>query len=161
MVSSNERTSALTGLARIGFSQLADAESGLGELQEALGLPREAFTSEAASAADPDAALTALVRIVRRDPAPVRALQRDPQGWHALWALLGASTGFADFYLRHPDELAHLEGAGRALPTPEELRVGLLDSVGAVDGFAEEAGEAAWGYRHCAADFRLTSVRMV
>lgn len=144
MVSSNERTSALTGLARIGFSQLADAESGLGELQEALGLPREAFTSEAASAADPDAALTALVRIVRRDPAPVRALQRDPQGWHALWALLGASTGFADFYLRHPDELAHLEGAGRALPTAEELRVGLLDSVGAVDGFAKEAGEAAW-----------------
>ena len=143
-MSSIERTSALTGLARIGFSELAAAESGLGELQEALGLPREAFTSEAASAADPDAALTALVRIVRRDPAPVRALQRDPQGWHALWALLGASTGFADFYLRHPDELAHLEGAGRALPTSEELRVGLLDSVGAVDGFAQEGGEAAW-----------------
>jgi hypothetical protein len=42
---------------------------------------------------------------------PSRRLRRVSS---SVWRLLGASNGFADFYLRHPDELAHLRrGAPR------------------------------------------------
>ncbi|WP_314502220.1 bifunctional [glutamine synthetase] adenylyltransferase/[glutamine synthetase]-adenylyl-L-tyrosine phosphorylase [uncultured Microbacterium sp.] len=143
-MSTSERSQALTHLARIGFSRLAEAEAELLELQSLLGLQREELTGPASRAADPDAAVSALTRIARRDAASVRALRDDQTGWRSLWALLGASTGFADFYLRHPEELAHLAGAGTALPTPDELRSALLASVGAVDGFADDGTEAAW-----------------
>ena len=143
-MSTNERTSALTGLARLGFSDLAAAVDLLAELEETLGFEREVLTRNIALAADPDAALGALARVARRDPEPVRLLERDPQGWRALWALLGASSGFGDFYLRHPEELAHLVGAGLALPTPDELQRELLASVEAVEGFAADGGERAW-----------------
>jgi glutamate-ammonia-ligase adenylyltransferase len=143
-MSTSERSSALTELARFGFGDLAEAESLLAELEGTLGFERDILTEHAALAADPDAALGALARVARRDAGPVRALQLDPQGWRALWALLGASTGFGDFYLRHPEELAQLTGAGRALPSTDELHDALLESVGAVDGFASEGGESAW-----------------
>ncbi|MET0296084.1 MAG: bifunctional [glutamine synthetase] adenylyltransferase/[glutamine synthetase]-adenylyl-L-tyrosine phosphorylase [Microbacterium sp.] len=138
-----ERTTSLTGLARLGFSRLAEAEALIGELEQA-GLSREALTENASSAADPDAALEALARIARRDVEAVRSLGQDPVGWRAAWAVLGASTGFADFFFRHPAELAHLSTGARHLPSADELRDELLDSVGAVDGFAADAGEEAW-----------------
>jgi glutamate-ammonia-ligase adenylyltransferase len=143
-MSTSERSQSLTHLARIGFSRLTEAESELVELQEVLGLEREDLTGPASRAADPDAAVSALTRIARRDAASVRALHDDDAGWRALWALLGASSGFADFYLRHPEELAHLAGAGASLPRPDEMRSALLASVGAEDGFASEGGESAW-----------------
>ncbi|KRB37769.1 bifunctional [glutamine synthetase] adenylyltransferase/[glutamine synthetase]-adenylyl-L-tyrosine phosphorylase [Microbacterium sp. Root180] len=150
-MSASERSSSLTHLARLGFSGLADADALLEEV-EAAGIPRESAIAGAAVAADPDEALGALARIARRDPEAVGTLQSDPRGWLALWALLGASTGFADFFLRHPGELAQLIGAGDALPSGGELRDTLLDSVNAVDGFAADGGEASWvalrvGYR--------------
>ncbi|WP_345802608.1 bifunctional [glutamine synthetase] adenylyltransferase/[glutamine synthetase]-adenylyl-L-tyrosine phosphorylase [Microbacterium sp. AZCO] len=144
-MTTGERSSSLTELARLGFSDLTEAESLLTELEQALALDRDTLTAHVGDAADPDAALSALVRVVRRNPAPVTSLQQtDARGWRALWALLGASTGFGEFYLRHPDELVHLEGAGDYLPSAEELRHALLDAVGAVDGFAAEGGESAW-----------------
>ncbi|MDF2994172.1 MAG: bifunctional glutamine-synthetase adenylyltransferase/deadenyltransferase, partial [Microbacterium sp.] len=74
----------------------------------------------------------------------VRAISVDPRGWRALWALLGASTGFGDFFFRHPDEVAELRNAGLSLPSEHEMRATLLESVGAVDGFAADSSEAAW-----------------
>ena len=135
-MSASERSSSLTLLARLGFGRLSDAETLLSELESEAGLAREGLVSEAALAADPDEALSAIARIARRDPGAVRSVRADPEGWRALWALLGASTGFADFYVRHPEELIHLEGAGKVLPSGDDLRSALLDSVGAVDGFA-------------------------
>lgn len=143
-MSASERSSSLTYLARLGFSRLGEAEALLAELETDAGVARESVLAAAAGAADADEALTGLARIARRDPAAVRAVRADPQGWPALWALLGASTGFADFYLRHPEELVHLAGAGTTLPTSEELQSSLLDAVGAVDGFAADGGEASW-----------------
>src|SRR5438045_2986690 len=116
-MSASERSTTLTHLARLGFGRLAEAETLLAELETDAGIGRDAVLSEAAVAADPDDALSALARIARRDGDALRALHSDPQGWRALWALVGASSGFADFYLRHPVELAHLVGAGAALPT--------------------------------------------
>jgi [glutamine synthetase] adenylyltransferase / [glutamine synthetase]-adenylyl-L-tyrosine phosphorylase len=142
-MSASERSGSLTLLARLGFSRLGEAEALLVELESA-GLRRDELLSAAATAADPDEALGGLTRIARRDAAAVRAVHEDPQASLALWAVLGASTGFADFYLRHPEELAHLAGAGIALPTGEELRSSLLDAVGGVDGFASDGGESSW-----------------
>jgi glutamate-ammonia-ligase adenylyltransferase len=143
-MAASERSSSLTLLARLGFSRLTDADTVLGELAGDTGLSREALMVGASIAADPDEALSALARIARRDAAAVCRLQGDEDGWRALWALLGASTGFADFFLRHPAELEELIGAGSTLPSPARLREALLDSVGAVDGFASEGGESAW-----------------
>ena len=143
-MSTSERSQSLTHLARIGFSRLAEAEAELVELEGLLGLERDALTGPASHAADPDAALAAVTRIARRDAVSVRALHADDSGWRALWALLGISAGFADFYLRHPGELAHLVGAGASVPSAEELRDALLASVGAVDGFAADAGDSSW-----------------
>jgi glutamate-ammonia-ligase adenylyltransferase len=143
-MSTSERSQSLTQLARIGFSRLTEAEDELAELGGLLDLGREELLAPAANVADPDAAVSALTRIARRDAAAVRSLSQDDRGWRALWALLGASSGFADFYLRHPVELAHLRGAGLTLPTQGQLRAQLLESVGAEDGFASDASDAAW-----------------
>jgi glutamate-ammonia-ligase adenylyltransferase len=143
-MSSTERSSTLTGLARLGFGELREADALLSELGETLDVGRDILTENVALAADPDAALGALARVTRRDAGPVQELRRDAQGWRALWALLGASAGFGDFYLRHPEELPNLAGAGLALPSTDELRASLLESVGAAEGFASDGGEKAW-----------------
>ena len=118
-MSASERSSSLTHLARLGFSRLARRRRCWPSSSGLRGLAREDLLAGAAVAADPDEALGALARIARRDAAPVRALHADPQGWRALWALLGASTGFADFYLRHPEELA-APRRGRRRPADAE-----------------------------------------
>ncbi|WP_404432979.1 bifunctional [glutamine synthetase] adenylyltransferase/[glutamine synthetase]-adenylyl-L-tyrosine phosphorylase [Microbacterium lacus] len=143
-MSAGARSTSRSGLARLGFGELAEAESLIAELSDAAGLTREQLTAEASVAADPDAALEALARIARRDTAAVRAVAADSRAWTALWALLGASTGFADFYLRHPEELAALVTESHTLPGADELRDSLLESVGASDGFAADGGEASW-----------------
>ncbi len=147
-----ERSSALTDLARRGFSDLGEAEALLTELEELLGLPRDELVADAATAADPDAALTAIARVARRRAEPVRVTLHEPQGRRVVWALLGASQGFADFYLRHPEELRDLIHAGGSLPGDDELRDALTEAVHVTDGFAADGGEAAWvalrvGYR--------------
>ncbi len=136
------RSTGLTGLARAGFSDLARADEQLGELVQLTGLDRDALIGDAEAAADPDGAIASLVRIARRDADAVRqALTKRPD---AVWAVLGTSNGFADFYLRHPAELADLAADGDGLPTHDELVATLLESVGAADGFASSSGDEAW-----------------
>ncbi len=143
-MSASDRPSSLTPLARVGFSRLGDAEQLLDELGGLTGIPREDVLERAATAADPDEALLAITKLARRDDQAVRRTHRHPGAWRALWALLGASTGFGDFFLRHPAELDELVHAGERLPTEDELRASLLESVGAEDGFAADGGESAW-----------------
>ncbi len=82
--------------------------------------------------------------MARRDVAAVRAAAADAGAWRALWDIVGASDGFAEFYLRHPDELVHLSGAGLTLPDEPTMRTELLASVGDDEGFAADATDAAW-----------------
>ncbi|MFV0374613.1 bifunctional [glutamine synthetase] adenylyltransferase/[glutamine synthetase]-adenylyl-L-tyrosine phosphorylase [Microbacterium sp.] len=137
------RTSGLTGLARVGFSELSEADASLAELGDLVGLERAELLAGAESAGDPDGALAALLRVARRDAAPVRdTLQRVPK---TVWLIFGASEGFAEFYLRHPDELALLVDAGTSLPGADRLRFELLASVDVDDdGFAARGDESAW-----------------
>ena len=140
---SRARASSLTLLARQGFTELSRAEELLAELAELVGEDRDSILTHAELAADPDTALEALVMIARRDAGVVRdaVTSRGP----SLWRLLGASRGFAEFYLRHPGELAHLAVEVEALPTEQELREELREAVGAdEDGFAATGGEDAW-----------------
>lgn len=137
-------TSSLTALARIGFTGLSVADAALEELQELLGMPRVEWQSGAAFAADPDTALDSLLKVARRSPEPVREALAGEAGITAVWALLGASQGFGEFFLRHPDELAVLARAPRGLPSNEQLQAEMLEVVGARDGFAAAGDESAW-----------------
>ncbi|RLK49470.1 bifunctional [glutamine synthetase] adenylyltransferase/[glutamine synthetase]-adenylyl-L-tyrosine phosphorylase [Microbacterium telephonicum] len=142
MVAPERASTSLTALARLGFAELSRADAGLDELAELVGIPRDELVADAARAADPDEALAALVRVARRDAGAVGAALR--RASLPLWLLLGASTGFADFYLRHPTELADV-AAHPTLPDADELRAAMLDAVAVDDdGFAASGDEAAW-----------------
>ncbi|MCR2785606.1 MULTISPECIES: bifunctional [glutamine synthetase] adenylyltransferase/[glutamine synthetase]-adenylyl-L-tyrosine phosphorylase [unclassified Microbacterium] len=143
-MATNERSSALTDLARRGFTRLDDADRLFAELEQTLGVDRTLIVTDADVAADPSGALEAFARIARRDPEPVRALFAPGASARSAWALLGASSGFGEFFLRHPPELTHLPATAETLPTADELSASLLQSVGAVDGFAATGDDDAW-----------------
>lgn len=142
-MSASERTSVRTELARDGFGEIGEADRLLSELSEALGIDRREILRGAENAADPDATLSALARIARRDAGAVATAMR--RVGSTVWLLLGASSGFADFFLRHPAELAQLTAPAERLPSADELVADLLDSVGAdAQGFASSGDESAW-----------------
>ena len=142
---SDRAQSSLTNLARIGFSRLDAAAGQLDELSELVGVDRKALLADAASAADPDEALAGLLRIALRRSEVVSTVLQDPHGRRVAWRLLGASCGFADFYLRRPDQLARLIDAGRRLPSTADLRRVMQGAVGAdADGFAASGDDSAW-----------------
>uniref|UniRef100_UPI0028116C53 bifunctional [glutamine synthetase] adenylyltransferase/[glutamine synthetase]-adenylyl-L-tyrosine phosphorylase n=1 Tax=Microbacterium sp. TaxID=51671 RepID=UPI0028116C53 len=117
----------------------------LAELGRLVGIDRQDLLADAAHAADPDEALAGLLRIARRDARAVGKVLQDARGRDVAWRLLGASRGFADFYLRRPERLAELPGAGRRLPTSQELRGAIATAVGAdAAGFAASGDDSAW-----------------
>ncbi|MDQ1128596.1 bifunctional [glutamine synthetase] adenylyltransferase/[glutamine synthetase]-adenylyl-L-tyrosine phosphorylase [Microbacterium sp. SORGH_AS_0888] len=143
-MTASDRVSPRTELARLGFGEISDAEAAFAEVEELTGRSRDEWLADSSIAADPDGAAAALVKIARRDGSTVGTVLADPRGRRALWALLGASRGFADFYFRHPGELADLVTAGDRLPTSAELHAELLDAIGAVDGFSADGADTAW-----------------
>ncbi|QEW00105.1 bifunctional [glutamine synthetase] adenylyltransferase/[glutamine synthetase]-adenylyl-L-tyrosine phosphorylase [Microbacterium caowuchunii] len=140
----SDRSTARTDLVRLGLSDSSAAVALLDEIAELSSLERTQLTADLGRAADPDGALRSLARIARRSPEVVRDVLSDDAARPAVWALLGASEGFADFFFRHPDELLILVGARGALPAPELMRSELLAAVGDIDGFAAAGDESAW-----------------
>ncbi|MCI1018258.1 bifunctional [glutamine synthetase] adenylyltransferase/[glutamine synthetase]-adenylyl-L-tyrosine phosphorylase [Microbacterium sp. C5A9] len=132
----------LSALARLGFAELSDAAANLAELADLLGVDR-ATLLDGAVAADPDAAVDGMLRVARRDAQPVATLFRDADARRSAWRVFGASGGFADFFLRHPAEIAVLAEPMRELPSADELRGRMLDAIGADDGFAAAGDDAA------------------
>ncbi|WP_309102715.1 bifunctional [glutamine synthetase] adenylyltransferase/[glutamine synthetase]-adenylyl-L-tyrosine phosphorylase [Microbacterium sp.] len=132
----------LSALARLGFADLSEAAAGLTELSTLLGRERSLLLEDV-GAADPDAAVLGLLRVARRDPAPLVALIDDPAARRRLWRVFGASPGLAAFFLRHPGEVSVLGEASDELPTAEQLRERLLTAVGAHDGFAVGGDDGA------------------
>jgi glutamate-ammonia-ligase adenylyltransferase len=128
---SERRLESLAGrLARLGVTDAAGAERRLGDhdlggaLLDALG-----------TAADPDLALTGLLRLLEAsgpDTEPTSELERDAEARHRLLAVLGVSSALADHLVRHPGHWRVLSGPGAVRrPDGEELRAGLLRAVGA------------------------------
>ncbi|SCY16773.1 glutamate-ammonia-ligase adenylyltransferase [Microbacterium sp. LKL04] len=142
-MASIERRAALTDLARAGFSDLAASSDALDELSSLTGIDRADLVVAAGRAADPDGAVQSSVRIGRRDADALTRVLTEASD--VLWSLLGASSGLADFFLRHPEELTHLVGAGRMLPSATAMRETLLEAVDAdAEGFAAASDESAW-----------------
>lgn len=121
-------------LARRGFS---DSPKAL-RLVEQAGLDARADTdvlTSLAAAADPDQALLGLLRLLEVSPDPedvLLALREEPDLRARLCRILGASTALTDHLVRYPEDWRELRGADAArTPLPEELRRGLLHTVGA------------------------------
>jgi len=141
----------LSGLAKAGFADLSGARDSLDEAVALSGVPADDLLPLFAVVADPDGALRALSAMLRSSPEPVCSLLADGEAARRLLAVLGASSGLADFLHRHPEELAALAEPLEGLPDAAMLRADLLDSVGAVDGFAaltEDAGRNALRTRY-------------
>ncbi|WP_431806145.1 bifunctional [glutamine synthetase] adenylyltransferase/[glutamine synthetase]-adenylyl-L-tyrosine phosphorylase [Microbacterium paraoxydans] len=132
----------LSALARIGFSELSDAAASLAELEALLGRPRAGLL-DGMEAADPDAAVRGLLRVARRDPEALRPILDDPEARATVWRVFGASLGLAEFFLRHPAQLAVLRGPVTAPASAEALRTRLLAAVDAHDGVAATGEDGA------------------
>ena len=134
----------LTELARVGFADLGEVRGRLDDVR-ALGGPGPAdLLPLLARTASPDAALAALLSLLRQAPVELRALLKIPDAMLRVLQVVGASSGLTEFFLRHPNELTILAASRTALPTAGELGADLLDSVGDRDGFATLVGEQAW-----------------
>ncbi len=91
-MTSGDRSTALTALARTGFSQLTEADTLLGELEESVGVDRADAMQLAQRVADPDRALRAVLQVARRDAGAVRRTVADAGAWRALWDIVGPPT---------------------------------------------------------------------
>jgi glutamate-ammonia-ligase adenylyltransferase len=131
----------LSALARLGFDDLGEAAASLAELADLVARDR-ADLLRGADAADPDAAVRGMLRVARRDPAPLAALLDGGAAQQRVWRVFGASSGLADFFLRHPEQLTVLRERLDTLPTAEQMRERLLASVQAVDGFSRTGDDA-------------------
>jgi glutamate-ammonia-ligase adenylyltransferase len=134
----------LTDLARVGFADLGEARARLDEVGELGGPDPSDLFPLLSRAANPDAALFAVLSLVRQAPAEFGALRRHPGALQRLVLVTGASTGLTDFFLRHPAELAVLHEKATALAGPAELTDDLLDAVRSTDGFAALVGDDGW-----------------
>ena len=134
----------LTDLARVGFVDLGEVRLRLTETEELGGPLSRELIPLLSKTADPDAALGALVALLRQGSAEIFAILSVTDAAQRLIRVLGASQGLADFFLRHPDELPILAAPILTLPTVEELTTDLLESVGAVEGFSTLTDDAAW-----------------
>jgi glutamate-ammonia-ligase adenylyltransferase len=102
--------------------------------RELEGIDPAAVLEGLALAADPDAALVALVRLIERRPEVRRLVEDGPTRSEPLFRLLGASEALGEFLIRHPEHLDVLERPLSAEPSgadPGELRAAMLASVGA------------------------------
>ncbi|TFD21438.1 bifunctional [glutamine synthetase] adenylyltransferase/[glutamine synthetase]-adenylyl-L-tyrosine phosphorylase [Cryobacterium sp. TMS1-13-1] len=147
----------LTELVRVGFVDLTEVRSRLDEVAH-LGASSPHSASEATDrltdtrqllplltkTASPDAALVALVALLRQGSAELFDLLQSPASAGRLVRVLGASSGLAEFFLRHPNELSVLKVPLAVLPNVDDLVRDLLDSVGASDGFSRLVDEEAW-----------------
>ncbi|WP_308211614.1 bifunctional [glutamine synthetase] adenylyltransferase/[glutamine synthetase]-adenylyl-L-tyrosine phosphorylase [Actinoallomurus soli] len=124
---SERRTESITArLARLGITDVAEAQRRLAgqrlgdDLLDVLG-----------SAADPDLALTGLLRMLER--ADIQdELAADPDALRRLIAVLGVSAALGDHLARHPGHWRVLAGpTALRRPTAGELRTALLTAVGA------------------------------
>ncbi|HEV7962124.1 MAG TPA: bifunctional [glutamine synthetase] adenylyltransferase/[glutamine synthetase]-adenylyl-L-tyrosine phosphorylase [Actinoplanes sp.] len=124
---SESRKKSLAGrLARLGITDAAGAVRRL----EGHHLD-EGLLDALGAAADPDLALTGLLRLLEQ--TDIRAeLSGDTDARDRLLAVLGVSAALGDHLVRHPDHWRVLAGPGAVdRPGAEELRAALLRAVGA------------------------------
>lgn len=142
-------TVSLSELARTGFSALSEAAANVEAVQRSLGTPVETLLEWCAAVPDPDAALLSLLALHDRAPEPLRVAWAKPGLPLRLLRVLGASSGLADFFLRHPEELTALDEPYVTLPNERWLREDFLAAIEAdiateARPLSEAAEERAW-----------------
>lgn len=127
------RTTTTRGaLLRLGFTDIAAAQEAL----TGLGEHAEPILAILGRTADPDLALSALVRIadeVEDREALLTAVADDEGTAMRLLCVLGASSALADHLARHPEQWHELTDPtmGSTRPAAWSVRAGLLEAVGA------------------------------
>ena len=119
-------------LLRLGFRHAERSLAGLVELEQAA----EPLVAFLARTADPDEALTCLVRLADAAPDRERLLEAvvDDEGTAMrLLSVLGASEALAHHLVRHPEHWRELTDPtlGSTRPAAYAVRAGLLEAVGA------------------------------
>lgn len=120
-------------LITLGSADPERAERFLGA-RELDGLDQDVLLEGLAAAADPDAALLALVRLIERTPVARDLVEAGGERSEPLFRLLGASEALGEFLIRHPEHADIFDKPGSPEPVgadPEALRESLLRSVGA------------------------------
>lgn len=134
-----------TQLAKAGFTDLSEA---LSQLEIVCGLTDanpELILSEIHDCADPDRALTWLLRLCRVS-APLKKIKKilaQPVTTKRLLRILGGSKGLAEFIERHPLTLASFFEEPGLPGDQEKIRTSFLKSVGSTQGFAKIGGDSA------------------
>lgn len=119
---SPRKRSTLTGLAKLGFVNLAASSLALSQV------PAD-VVPEFERAADPDQALHYLSLLEERDAPAVRGILEDRAAAGRLIRVLGASAGLGEFLRRRPAALALFRKPVAELPQPEAMNRRLQDSV--------------------------------
>ncbi|MHC2187339.1 glutamate-ammonia-ligase adenylyltransferase [Rathayibacter agropyri] len=138
------RERSLRDIARLGFAALGETGARLAEAEELAGRDLESVLPAFDTVADPDAALSALIGLLRQHRVRMDDVLADDEALTRLLLVIGASSGLADFLQRRPDEIASLLEPVPTLPGRAEFTSELLDSVGAVDGFSTLRDEVGW-----------------
>ncbi|HEY5231726.1 MAG TPA: bifunctional glutamine-synthetase adenylyltransferase/deadenyltransferase, partial [Galbitalea sp.] len=128
----------LTELAKLGFTELGDADALV------RGLP-DGLVPLFAHAADADQALHLLGELRGRAARQLDKVLAKPDSADRLIRILGASRGIAEFFLRHPEELSALLKPLATLPDFDALRSDLIASV---DGLTDDAAFTALRVRY-------------
>ncbi|NQX10139.1 bifunctional [glutamine synthetase] adenylyltransferase/[glutamine synthetase]-adenylyl-L-tyrosine phosphorylase [Microbacteriaceae bacterium VKM Ac-2855] len=137
-------TTSLSEFARLGFVDLGGTSARLDEAESLAGRSLDGVLPAFARVADPDAALTRLIDLLRAHRARIEPILRDDASLERLLLVAGGSSGLADFLHRRPSELTVLLEQSSTLPSRSEMRESLLDSVDALDGFARIREESGW-----------------
>ena len=130
-------------LARAGFDDLGGAAAGLEALAGATGVDEDRLLAAFTHAGDPDEALVAARRLQERASHEVAAVLGHDASAERMALLLGASRGFADFLMRHPEEVAVLQQVPMPPLGTEDARTVMLAALDEVDVPAARYLEAA------------------
>ncbi len=128
------RGSAVARLARLGFTEPAQAAAALEAGALGALLDEDVLLGDLAVTADPDAALVglALLLAAQSRPGPLeKALRDDDRLRQRLLSVLGASKALTDHLLRFPDGWQALVSEHEIRPTAAGLRRDLVLAVGA------------------------------
>ncbi len=96
----------LTQFAKAGFTDLSGARELLESAVAVLQVDAETVLELTTTVADPDRALTWLVRLAQSPTDALRKVIAKPEPMSRLLAVLGGSRGLAEFIERRPETLA-------------------------------------------------------
>lgn len=115
----------LSELARFGFVDLGSTMAKLDQLVKLVGDPGRSALAALGATADPDQALNALLFLAESNTAKIKALLKKDDSARSLCLLLGASSAFTDFLMRHASQLDVFEKPAPSLTTAAQM----LDSI--------------------------------